>query len=217
MIGDLWLVTRGLWVVGDWIRRKVCFEPGRLHGRMVAGDENGYLRRRIAHTETKKYSLDRMSTQQYSCVYMIPGFVDIGGSWKVLPPGVHFATLKEIEEQFAISDHRKYLFSGFRKGVLALRKAECRKIFLDGSFVTEKPVPCDFDVCWDTTGVDISKLDTVFLDFSDGRKKQKERFQGEFFPANRIADSNCFFVDFFQIDKYTGNAKGIICINFPKS
>jgi len=189
----------------------------RLRGRRVVGDENGYLRRRIAHTEIRKYSLDHISTQQYSCVYMIPDLVDIGGPWKVLPPGVHFATLKEIEERFAISDHRKYLFSGFRKGVLSLHKAGCRKIFLDGSFVTEKPIPADFDVCWDTMGVDISKLDTVFLDFSDGRKKQKERFQGEFFPANRIADGNCFFFDFFQIDKYTGNAKGIICIKFPKS
>jgi hypothetical protein len=165
----------------------------------------------------KQYPLDYASTQQYSCVRMIPDFVDIGGPWKVLPPGVHYATLEEVETRFATSDHRKRLFAGFREGVMALRKARCRKIFLDGSFITEKPIPADFDVCWDPMGVDISKLDPVFRDFKDKRKKQKDRFYGEFFPTGCIADGKHFFFDFFQIDKYTGNTKGVICIKFTKS
>ena len=148
---------------------------------------------------------------------MIPAFIDTGGPWKVLPPGVHVATLEEVENRFAMSDHRKYLFTGLTKGVFALRKAGCRKIFLDGSFITEKPIPADFDVCWDPVGIDPVKLDPVFLDFSDGRKKQKEIFYGEFFPTNCLADGRRFFFYFFQIDKYTGNAKGIICIHFQKN
>ncbi len=148
---------------------------------------------------------------------MIPDFVDISGPWNVLPPGVHIAALEEIEKRFAISDHRKCLSSGFRKGALALRKAGCRKIFLDGSFITGKPIPADFDVCWDPMGVDIAKLDPVFLDFSCERKKQKRCFHGEFFPASCLANGKHFFFDFFQIDKYTGNAKGIICVRFPKN
>jgi hypothetical protein len=148
---------------------------------------------------------------------MIPDFVDVGGPWKVLPPGVHDATLKEVETRFAISEHRKHLFSGFKEGVMALRKAGCRKIFLDGSFITEKPLPADYDVCWDNTGVDPAKIDPVFLDFKDKRKKQKEHFRGEFFPTGCLADGKHFFFDFFQIDKYTGNTKGVICIKFPKS
>ncbi len=147
---------------------------------------------------------------------MIPDFVDIRGPWKVLPPGVYDATLKEVETRFATSAHRKHLFSGFKNGVMALRKAGCRKIFLDGSFITEKPIPADFDVCWDPVGVDAAKLDPVFRDFKDKRKKQKDRFYGEFFPANLLADGKRFFFDYFQVDKYTGNAKGVICINFPK-
>jgi len=147
---------------------------------------------------------------------MIPDFVDIGGPWKVLPPGVHIATLKEIEGRFATSDHRKHLFSGFRNGVIALQKAGCRKIYLDGSFATEKSIPCDFDVCWFTVGVNTAKLEPVLLDFSNKRKKQKACFHGEFFPADYVADGKHFFLDYFQIDKYTGNAKGIICIKFPK-
>jgi hypothetical protein len=147
---------------------------------------------------------------------MIPDFVDIGGPWNVLPPGVHHATLEDVETRFATSERRKRLYSGFREGVMALRKAGCRKIFLDGSFVTGKPIPGDFDVCWDPMGVDIAKLDPVFLDFSDGRKKQKEFFHGEFFPVGFPANGKNFFFDFFQIDRYTGNAKGIICVSFSK-
>ncbi|MBN1803999.1 MAG: hypothetical protein JW837_01990 [Sedimentisphaerales bacterium] len=148
---------------------------------------------------------------------MIPDFINVGGPWKVLPPGVHNATLRDVEVRFATSEHRKCLFSGFKKGALALHKAGCRKIFLNGSFITEKPIPGDFDACWEIMGVDGTKLDPVFLDFSDRRKKQKERFYGEYFPASAFADAKHFFVDFFQVDKYTGNAKGIICINLPKN
>ena len=116
---------------------------------------------------------------------MIPIFVDIGGPWKVLPPGVHGATIGEVEARFTISAHRKRIFSGFRNGVTILHKAGCHKIFLDGSFITEKPIPGDFDACWDDNGVDVGKLDPIFFDFSDGRKNQKKCFCGEFFPAHQ--------------------------------
>ena len=150
-------------------------------------------------------------------VYVIPDFVDIGGLWKVLPPGVHDATLEEVESRFSTSERRKRLYSGFREGVMALCKAGCRKIFLDGSFVTEKTNPGDFDVCWDPVGVDTAKLNPVFRDFSEGRKKQKEAFQGEFFPDHLPADGKRTFLDFFQIDKDTQNVKGIICIKLQRS
>ena len=147
---------------------------------------------------------------------MIPDFVDIGGPWKVLPPGVHNATIEEIEARFATSDHRKRMFLGFKNGMEALCKAGCRKIFLDGSFITEKPFPGDFDACWDPIGVDVTKLDPIFRDFSDARKKQRDCFHGEFFPTNLTADGTHVFLDFFQTDKHTGEAKGIICISLSK-
>jgi hypothetical protein len=146
---------------------------------------------------------------------MIPDFIDVGGPWRVLPPGVHDATLEEVESRFAAPGWRKSLFSGFMDGVMALRKAGCRTVLLDGSFVTEKPFPGDFDACWYPIGVDAVKLDPVFLEFSQGRKKQKKRFGGEFFPATALADGRHFFHDFFQIEKDTGYAKGIIRIQLP--
>lgn len=141
---------------------------------------------------------------------MIPEFVDIGSLWKVLPPGVHNATLDEVEKIFSINDHRQRLFSGLQQGVINLQKANCKMIYLDGSFITEKPMPEDYDVCWLSVGVDTEKLDSVLLDFSKKRKKQKDKYYGEYFPASSIANGVNPFYKFFQIDKYTGKAKGII-------
>ena len=151
-------------------------------------------------------------TQHNSCV-MIPSFVDIGSPWRVLPPGIHNATLEDIKDKFTFSSRRKRLYQGLCKATTALRKAGCTKIYLDGSFVTEKENPGDYDVCWEETGVEISKIDPVFLDFEAFRKRQKERFYGEFFPAHTFADHTYIFLDFFQNDRFTGEPKGIICID----
>ena len=140
---------------------------------------------------------------------MIPSFADIGSPWEVLPPGIHEATMDEIEDRFAISEHRKNLFNGLKQGTDLLQTAGCRTIYLNGSFVTEKPFPKDYDACWDTSGVDISKVDPVFFDFSENRKKQKALYYGEFFPSSFSADGALSFFKYFQIDKHTGKTKGI--------
>jgi hypothetical protein len=86
--------------------------------------------------------------------------------------------------------------------------------YIDGSFVTAKEFPADFDGCWDLAGVDASKLDPVLLDFDNGRAAQKARYMGELFPAqlpNGISGRT--FLEFFQIDKQSGSPKGIIVID----
>lgn len=145
---------------------------------------------------------------------MIPVLININGAWDVLPPGIHDATLSEIENRFATNDKRKRLFDGFKKGVKSLTTAGCSNIFLDGSFVTAKTEPGDYDACWDTVGVDVNKLDPVLLDFSNGRKNQKLKFLGEFFPSSIRANRQSTFMDFFQTDRYTGRKKGIIRVLF---
>jgi len=82
------------------------------------------------------------------------------------------------------------------------------------SFVTDKPIPEDFDACWDPQGVDRSKLDPVFSQFSNKRAAQKQKFGGEFFLSTTRADAQGrTFIDFFQIEKYTVESKGIVLIN----
>ena len=143
---------------------------------------------------------------------MIPASVDIGSLWKVLPPGTHDATLDEVRKRFATNDHRKRLFDGFARAAEVLRVARCRTVYLDGSFVTAKPHPRDFDACWDDAGVNAGKLDSVLLDFSDKRRAQKQKYHGELFPAGATAAPGSVFIDFFQTDRHTGKSKGIIRI-----
>ena len=143
---------------------------------------------------------------------MIPEAIDIGAPWNVLPYGLHDATLVEVEARFATNQIRRHLFKGLRKACGALCKAGCKVIYLDGSYVTEKPYPKDYDVCWDLMGVDVSKLDLVFLDFANGREKQKMKYYGEFFPSSFIADGVHTYINFLQIDKETGVGKGIVRI-----
>lgn len=98
-----------------------------------------------------------------------------------------------------------------------LRSAGCKRLYIDGSFVTSKRVPNDYDAAWEPAGVDVRlllSLEPVFGDFSNSRAAQKAKFFGEFFPSSETADPvGTTFLDFFQIDKNTGNAKGIIALN----
>jgi hypothetical protein len=75
------------------------------------------------------------------------------------------------------------MLAGFRLACEELRKTGCRLVYLDGSFVTRKERPGDFDADWDVQNVDDVRLDPVFWDFSRGHAAQKQRFLGEFFPA----------------------------------
>lgn len=141
----------------------------------------------------------------------IPAFdADTGN----LPPGVHVATWDEIVACFGWNADRSRLVDGLRRALQALESAGCQRAYVDGSFVTEKDIPGDFDGCWEVAGVDPAALDPVLLDFTNGRAAQKARFGGEFFIADRAAiPSGTRFIDFFQEDKSTGEAKGIIAID----
>jgi hypothetical protein len=145
---------------------------------------------------------------------MIPPF-DANG---LLPPGIHWATMNEILQRFGTNAHRLQLLAGFQIAVLALAAAGCTALFLDGSFVTDKEFPEDYDVCWNAVGVIAALLDPVFLDFDNQRAAQKLKYGGEFFPAHVVAavlPAFSTFLDFFQIDKDTGNAKGIVGLTLP--
>ena len=138
---------------------------------------------------------------------MIPDF-DADG---LLPQGIYPATLEEVTERFGGNRRRRELLKGLGEALSLLRSAGCRRIFINGSFVTSKQHPNDIDVCWDVAGVDPDALDPVFFDFDDGRAAQKARFGAEFFPAQVPEGlTGKTFLEFFQVDKQTGEAKGII-------
>jgi hypothetical protein len=140
----------------------------------------------------------------------IPPFSDSGN----IPEGVHDANWDEIVDRFGTTDRRSELLEGLRRALESLRDAGCGRAYLDGSFVTATEQPGDFDACWEVAGVDASLLDPVLLQFANARAAQKERFGGELFPAEAIADPDgTRFLDYFQRDKLTGDPKGIVALD----
>jgi hypothetical protein len=141
---------------------------------------------------------------------VIPEFDGLGR----LPPGVHFASWDEIVARFGGSVWRRRLLTGLKNALGSLKTAGCSVVYIDGSFVTAKVRPGDFDACWEEVGVDPDLLDPVLLEFSNKRAAQKAKFQGELFPASDAADLHGnSFITFFQTDKATGDPKGIIAID----
>ena len=135
-----------------------------------------------------------------------------------LPPGVHFATWPDLEDRLAFNPRRHRMLAGFGQACGELRKAGCRLVYLDGSFVTRKERPGDFDACWDVQNVDDARLDPVFWDFSRGRAAQKQRFLGELFPAQLPEGATGrAFLDFFQVNRRNGEPKGILAIRLGRS
>lgn len=146
---------------------------------------------------------------------MIPAFDDEPGEGGrlQLPPGVHVATWQEVAARFGGNPRRLEILDGLLRAVQALKAASCTKIYVDGSFITSKELPADFDGCWDDTGVDYDLIDPVLLEFADHRAAQKAKFGGEMFVANWAAEPlGTLFLDFFQRDR-DGRAKGIIEID----
>ena len=140
---------------------------------------------------------------------MIPEFVESGN----LPVGIYAATWQETVKRFGCNAHRRRLLSGLKAALQSLKDAGCRRVYIDGSFVTSKEFPNDFDCCWDEEEVNGDLLDPVLLIFDDGRAVQKAKFLGELFPAHSSGSIDKTFIDFFQQDRNTGEPKGIVSID----
>ena len=129
-----------------------------------------------------------------------------------LSPGVHTAPWRDIQLRFAGNRRRARLFEGLRSACRNLAAAGCVELLLDGSFVTRKRHPRDYDCAWGTAGVDPDLLDPVLLDFSNGRAAMKAKYFGDLFPASALAAPDVLYRDFFKTDR-NGVEKGIVLIN----
>lgn len=57
-------------------------------------------------------------------------------------------------------------------------------------------------------------LDPLLLIFDPGRTVQKAKYMGALFPASVTADADGLsFLEFFQTDRETGRAKGIVAMD----
>jgi hypothetical protein len=145
---------------------------------------------------------------------MIPPFDPATGT---LPPGIHRASWEEVAGRFGATAWRRRLLAGLLLALRQLGQAGCRRVYLDGSFVTDKQEPGDFDGCWDPAGVDLPRLGLIaplLFDLEPGRARQKRAYGGELFPTTvTAAIPGGAILDLFQRDKDTGLPKGIILLD----
>ena len=136
-----------------------------------------------------------------------------------LPPGIYEITIEEIEKHYSFSPKRKELIKGLKEMLKALKDIGCKKFYLDGSFVTNKLEPGDFDACWEThPDIEWDKLEKKYPElkiFDPPRLEQKTRYFGEAFISNFAAEfykgNKILYLDFFQLDKIR-RPKGILLI-----
>lgn len=120
--------------------------------------------------------------------------------------------MSAIKAAFATNLWRRRQFDGLVRAARVLLVAGCQRIYVDGSYVSGKPIPGDYDVCWVVDGVDRQLLDGVLVDVTQhGRQEQKARYGGEFFPAHYVEEaSGLAFLEFFQREPRRGGRKGIL-------
>lgn len=134
-----------------------------------------------------------------------------------LHPGVHRLTWLEFKQNYGYNNTRPKLLGGLLRLARNLKIAGCRTIFVNGSFVTNKQHPGDYDACWDATGVDATKVSPLLLDFSErGPALSKLEFGGDIRP-DMVTVHDCVmpFLEFFQRDK-EGHRKGIVSIRLQE-
>lgn len=145
---------------------------------------------------------------------VIPEFDENGN----LPPGVHFCEWEEFVERFGTNTLRLRLLRGLQMAMEQLKAAGCQTIYINGSFVTIKADPGDFDACWDREEVDIDYLRIYapkLLNHYD-RAGQKAKYRGEIFPSDQpIGNYGMNSFELFQRDRKQ-NKKGIIAIDLVR-
>ena len=136
-----------------------------------------------------------------------------------LSPGIHELSFGAFFQEYGLNKRRKDLITGLLKAAAALKDCGCSILYVDGSFVSKKIDPGDYDACYDPSGMDFAKMFKkypVFFDNSPGRKNLKLVYGGELFSTTALAaPPRSFFLEFFQRDR-DGWPKGIIKLNLKE-
>lgn len=146
---------------------------------------------------------------------MIPDFNDSG----YLPAGIYEASFEEVKVRFGLSRQRQKLLMSMQYLLHQCNQLNCDILYLDGSFISSKLNPKDYDACWDTTHENREWVLNNVADTSlnSDSETQKEYFGGEIYPAFVKAPllPELTILEYFQRTK-EGEAKGIIMLKLQR-
>jgi hypothetical protein len=144
---------------------------------------------------------------------MIPEWLTNGD----LPAGVHFATLREIEDRLNFNPRRQRLLAGFQRACEQLLTAGCGLVYLDGSFVTRKEHPgtsMPVGTCRTRMTTSSTRSSGIF------REAVRRRSNGSWASSSRAqlpeGATGRAFIDFFQVNKLSGEPKGIVAVRLGR-
>jgi hypothetical protein len=130
---------------------------------------------------------------------LIPPFDERG----YLPPGTYETDEVEFSRRFGFNSYRQQLLIGLKAALVSLKQSGCERVYIGGSFITDKAEPGDIDGCFEGLFINENTIVPIFID-SD-LDAQKAKYGVELvFGSNRAG--------FFQTDRH-GNSKGIVVIN----
>jgi hypothetical protein len=143
---------------------------------------------------------------------MIPEFTEDG----LLPPGIYQTDFEDLEGKMGWSRRRLALLDGLESALELMAANGVMRVYLDGSFVTDKDRPNDIDGCYDleesTTAEELEALTPIFPPSPDNRAKAKELYGVDFFPAAATElGSGQPFLQFFQKDRQ-GRERGVLVL-----
>ncbi|HWK06625.1 MAG TPA: hypothetical protein VNS58_23480 [Puia sp.] len=133
-----------------------------------------------------------------------------------LEPGIYEMGWDDFKITFGFNAHRQVLIKGLELAIFELKAVGCKAVYIDGSFVTKKIYPGDFDMCWDEKDVNYELMNSSYpglTDFGFKMKNMKKRYGGDIVPMTNYANSRgTGFLVYFQEDRQ-GKEKGIIRIS----
>ena len=143
---------------------------------------------------------------------MLPEFTEEG----LLPPGIYETDFEELREKMGWSRRRLALLEGLESALELMATSGVTRVYLDGSFVTDKNRPNDIDGCYDleesTTAETLKRMAPIFPPTPDNRAKAKELYGVDFFPAAATElSSGQPFLRFFQKDRQ-GRERGVLML-----
>lgn len=120
-------------------------------------------------------------------------------------------TYGEFEKSFAFNEFRKEQIKATLLFLKILKLLGCTNAYVAGSFVTNKELPNDIDLCVDATGIDYRKLTKEYPEFL--QPKGIERIKKEHHVHFALFfDAGCTeYLDWYRKDR-NGKPRGLVKI-----
>lgn len=122
----------------------------------------------------------------------MPAFTDRG----ILPEGVHTCTLLEAQQNLCTNEGRSAIWNGLIDFLTwALQLPQPDAYLLDGSFVTDKPLPHDIDVVVDVSSCSEADRQKWFAAWFESHQHAQDVYSVDFYPfvVGQGKDFSAFF------------------------